>query len=61
LAYLRGEIKREHLAEAIQVSTGNLLPSKENGFVNIIITDQLLIPVNGEGVSLSELVWHSDT
>ena len=61
LAYLRGEIKRENLAEAIQVSTRQLAAKQRKWFRKYYHHDQLLIPVHGKGVSLSELVWRSDT
>ena len=61
LSYMRGEIKREHLSEAIQVSTRQLAAKQRKWFRKYYDHDQLLIPVKGEGVSLSELVWHSDT
>ena len=61
LAYLRGEIKRENLADAIQVSTRQLASKQRKWFRKYYDHDQLLIPVHGKGISLSELVWRSDT
>jgi len=61
LAYLRGEIKRENLAEAIQVSTRQLAAKQRKWFRKYYHHDQLLIPEHGKDIPLSELVWCSDT
>lgn len=61
LAYLRGEMKRDALSEAIQVSTRQLVAKQRKWFRKYYHHDQLLIPVSGANISISELVWRSDT
>ena len=61
LSYLRGELSRDELCSAIELSTRQLVSKQRKWFRKYYQADQILIPAGGEPLNLEELSWHSDT
>lgn len=61
LSYIRGEISKDDLAKAIQLSTRQLVSKQRKWFRKYYPSDQRLIPRVGQKLSGEDLNWHSDT
>ncbi|MGY8713586.1 MAG: hypothetical protein ACKVJ1_06875, partial [Verrucomicrobiia bacterium] len=61
LSYIRGEISREDLAQAIQLSTRQLVSKQRKWFRKYYQADQIITSTSGEQLHADILKWNSDT
>ena len=61
LSFLRGEITREDLPQAIQLSTRQLVSKQRKWFRKYYQADQIITSTSGEPLHADILKWNSDT